>query len=172
MPNKITANHPIHRLWIMLDQTYVAASKCQEAAFAQVGLTLQQYRVLMVLDAAEHPVTITNVARWLDRNTNSISLIIDRMEKVDLVKRVRDLKDRRTLRLVMTPKGKSLFERATIYGLELMDKMKSICTEEEMETLNSLLGRLRERALEELIPEEASRSLGHDSNYGQNVPNM
>ena len=157
MPNKEAFNHPTHKLWIMLDQAYVAASKYQETEFVKVGLTLQQYRVLMVLDAAKHPVTITDVARWLDRNTNSISLIIDRMEKVDLVKRVRDLKDRRSLRLVMTAKGNGLFERATANGLELLDAMKSCCTEEEMQILTDLLGRLRKKALEGLIPEEAAR---------------
>ncbi|MDD4986062.1 MAG: MarR family transcriptional regulator [Dehalococcoidales bacterium] len=157
MPNKITANHPMHRLWIILDQTYVATSKCQEAKVARVGLTLQQYRVLMVLDAAKHPVTLTDVARWLDRNTNSISLIVDRMEKVGLVKRIRDLKDRRAIRLAMTVKGKDLFRQASIHCLELLDTVKSCCTEEEMQILVSLLGKLRGRALEELAPEEGVR---------------
>ena len=155
--DKETFHHPIHMLWILLDQTYVAASKCQEVEFAKAGLTLQQYRVLMVVDAAQQPVTVTDVARWLDRNTNSISLIIDRMEKIDLVKRVRDLKDRRSLRLVMTAKGQDLFSQATKHGLELLDTIRSCCTDEEIQTLINLLGRLREKVLEELIPEEAER---------------
>jgi DNA-binding MarR family transcriptional regulator len=157
MPNKLDFNHPTHKLWVLLDQTYVAVSKCQEAVFAKAGLTLQQYRVLMVIDFAKYPVTPTDVARWLDRNTNSISLIIDRMEKIDLVERVRDLKDRRALRLAITPKGKELFKRATAHGLELMKTMMSCCSEEEIQSLTHLLGKLRGRVLEELIPEGAAR---------------
>ena len=97
MSTDLDYDHPMHKLWIILDQTYVTVSKCQEAAFAQAGLTLQQYRVLMVIHFAKHPLTQTDIARYLDRNTNSISLIIDRMEKISLVKRVRDSKDRRAL---------------------------------------------------------------------------
>lgn len=144
MPNESAFDHPIHKVWIMLDQAYVAASRCQEAVFTKAGLTLQQYRVLMVIDAAKNPVKPTDVARRLNRNTNSISLIIDRMEKVDLVERVRDLKDRRALRLVMTAKGMELFKRATVRGLELIKTMTSCCTEGEMQVLSNLLGRLRE----------------------------
>lgn len=157
MPNQEAFDHPIHKLWIVLDQSYVAASKCQEAAITKAGLTLQQYRVLMVLNAVKYPVTITDIARWLARNPNSISLIADRMEKVALVTRVRDLKDRRSLRLVMTPKGKDLVERANAYGLELLDRIRSCCTDEEIQILTNLLGRIREQALEELIPEESAR---------------
>jgi DNA-binding MarR family transcriptional regulator len=154
MPNKLEDyhSHPMHKLWVILDQTYVAVSKCQEAAFAKAGLTLQQYRVLMVINFAKHQLTQTDVSHYLDRNTNSISLIIDRMEKIDLVKRVRDLKDRRALRLVITPTGKDLFKRATTHGLELTKTMMSCCSEEETQIVINLLEKLRARALEELIP--------------------
>jgi len=146
MPNESAFDHPIHKMWIMLDQAYVAASRCQEAVFARAGLTLQQYRVLMVIDAAQKPVKLTDVARWLNRNNNSISLIVDRMEKVNLVERVRDLKDRRALRLVMTAKGEEFFKRATVRGRELIEAMMSCCTEGEMQVLTYLLGRLSEEA--------------------------
>jgi MarR family 2-MHQ and catechol resistance regulon transcriptional repressor len=163
MPAEIDYNHPVHNLWIILDQTYVATSKCQEAAFAKAGLTLQQYRVLMVINFAQQPVTQTDMARHLDRNANSISLIIDRMEKSGLVKRVRDLKDRRALRLTMTAKGEELFKRATAYGLELEERMLSCYSEEETKLVTELLGKLRGRALAELAPKEADRDNRTDS---------
>lgn len=157
MPAKPVFGHPVHKFWILLDQTYFAASKSQETIFASAGLTLQQYRLLMVVKCAKSPVTPTDIARWLDRNTNSISLLIDRMERLDLVTRVRDLKDRRAQRLIMTPKGEKLYKQATEQGLELMEKMKDCCTEEEFQTLTSLLSKLRTNALKELMPEEAAR---------------
>ena len=157
MPTDLDYHHPIHKLWIALDQTYVAVSKCQEAVFAKAGLTLQQYRVLMVINFAKYPLTQTDVARYLDRNTNSISLIIDRMEKINLVKRVRDSKDRRALRLVITAKGKDLFKQATTHGLGLTETMRSCCSEEEIQIIINLLEKVRERAIEELTPKEAVR---------------
>lgn len=159
MPIKFALSHPILKMWILLRQTYISVSKCEEATLAKAGLTLQQYKVLMAIKYINDPVTPTEVARWLDRNTNSISLIIDRMEKDGLVKRARDLKDRRALRLVMTQKGKDLFEQATVPGWELMKRMMSCFSEEEMQTFTHLMERLRERALEELTPGESAEEV-------------
>jgi DNA-binding MarR family transcriptional regulator len=56
-------------------------------------------------------VTQTDIANWLDRDTTSITLIIDRMSKEGLVERIRDLKDRRAVRVIITPKGEEIFQQ-------------------------------------------------------------
>jgi DNA-binding MarR family transcriptional regulator len=61
------------------------------------------------------PVTVTDVAHWLDRKTNVISMLIDRMVKDGLVTRVQDMSNRRSLRLKITPKG----EQTTLTGNKL-----------------------------------------------------
>ena len=124
--------------------------KCEEAALAKVGITLQQYKVLMAIKYINDPVTPTDVARWLDRNSNSITLIIDRMEKDGLVERVRNLRDRRALRLVITLKGPEIFDQATKPGWELMKKLMFCFSEEELRTFDHLMEKLREKAFEEL----------------------
>ena len=55
-----------------------------------------------------------------------------------LVTRARDLRDRRSLRLVMTKKGKELFEQAVIPAWELVQHTMSCLSEEELQTLCSL----------------------------------
>jgi len=152
MPVKFAISDPTLKAWILLRQTYIAVSKCEEAAFAKVGITLQQYKVLMAIKYISDPVTPTDVARWLDRNSNSITLIIDRMEKDGLVERVRNLRDRRALRLVITPKGQEIFDRATKPGWELMKRLMSCFSEEELQMFDGLLEKLGEKAFEELAP--------------------
>ena len=154
MPVKFVLSDPTLKAWILLRQTYISVSKCEEAAFAKVGITLQQYKVLMAIKYINDPVTPTDVARWLDRNSNSITLIIDRMEKDGLVERVRNLRDRRALRLVITPKGQEIFDRATMPGWELMKRLMSCFSGEELQTFDRLMEKLREKASEELAPGE------------------
>jgi len=152
MPVRVALSDPIHKVWRLLRQTYILVSKCEEAILAKEGITLQQYKVLMAIKYINGPVTPTDVARWLDRNTNSITLIIDRMESGGLVKRVRNLRDRRALRLVVTRKGQAIFDQATKPGWELMKRLMSCFSEEELQTFAQLMEKLREKASEELAP--------------------
>ena len=47
----------------------------------------------------------TEMAKLLDKNTNTISTLLDRMERNGLVKKDRDTQDRRMVFAIMTPKG-------------------------------------------------------------------
>jgi len=155
MPVKFTMRHPILRAWALYHQTYNLLYRCEEVMFSKVGLTSPKYMILMAIKLINDPVTSSDIARWLDRNTNSVSLIIDRMEKDGLVKRSRDLKDRRTVRLVMTQKGKEKFEHATPPGWDLVQEMMSPLSEGELQIFANFLERVREKAFEYLNPGKA-----------------
>jgi DNA-binding MarR family transcriptional regulator len=93
-------------------------------------------------------VTPTAIANWLDRNPNSITLIIDRMEKGGLVKRVRDLEDRRAVRLIITPKGEEMYAQAGILAYKLSREILSALTEEELSTFLGIMQKIREKTFE------------------------
>jgi MarR family 2-MHQ and catechol resistance regulon transcriptional repressor len=124
MPVRFIEENSNYYSWILLHQTMDSVVKCEEAAFTGTGITPQQFSVLAAVSRIRKPVTPTDVANWLDRNLNSISLIVDRMEKDGLIKRRRDLKDRRILRLVLTAKGEKAYttalERAQSISTEIM----------------------------------------------------
>ncbi len=127
--------------------------------FAKVGITTQQHAVLIAIKYINDPVTPTDVANWLDRNTNAITLIVDRMEKYGLVKRVRNLRDRRSLRLVMTRKGGKLLKQATVPAWELVQELLSCLSEEELKTFNRIMGKVREKAFQYLYPGEVMEEI-------------
>lgn len=155
MPVKFLFDEPKHKAWLLCHQTYNLVLRCEDVVFAKVGLTTQQHAVLMAIRYIRNPVTPSDVAQWLDRNTNSISLIVDRMEKQGLVKRIRDLRDRRSLRLVMTRKGKEILDQATMIGWVLVQEILSGLTEEDLGTLSDLMERIRGKAFEHLNPGKA-----------------
>ncbi len=154
MPVKFGVDNPMLMAWHLLHQTHNSISKCEDEAFSKHGITTEQYSVLMAIKHIQPPVTPTQVGRWLDRNTNTISLIVERMVKAGLVRRIRDLRDRRSVRLVLTDDGKEIFDRATVTGLALVQEILSVLSEEQMRTLTTLLQMVREKAVDYHNPGE------------------
>ena len=116
MPVKFQFTDQRLKTWLLCHQTYDSVFKCEEAVFAKEGLTTQQHAVLIAIKYIDDPVTVSEVAHWLDRNPNGISMLVDRMVRDGLVKRTRGLRDRRAVRLSMTNKGKEILEQATMSG--------------------------------------------------------
>ncbi len=154
MPVKFALDSPMLMTWLLLHQTYNSILKCEDNVFSKHGITTEQHSVLMAIKYIEPPVTPTEVGRWLDRNTNSISPIVERMVKAGLVRRIRDLRDRRSVRLVLTSDGKEVLDRATFEGWILVQEILSRLPEEEMRTLIKPLQTVREKAIEYLNPGE------------------
>ncbi len=162
MPVKFVFDNPLFMAWMLIHQTYNMVLKCEDIVFPKAGLTTQQHAVLIAIKYINAPAKPTEIARWVDRNVNSITLITDRMEKDGLVKRARDLKDRRTLRLIMTEKGEETLARATLAGWELVQEVLSGLSEGEMRTLVSLLERVRQKAFEYSQPGQVMEDVTRD----------
>lgn len=161
MPINFKMDDPIQGAWSLLQLTNDSIVKCAETAFTKVKLTPQQFYVLAAIKNIGDPALPTDVAKWLDRNTNTITLIIDRMEKDGLVSRVRDLKDRRALRLLISARGLKLYEQATKPSHELPKIILSSLSQDELKTLIGLLGKVRQktfeyRKIEDKVASEAS----------------
>ena len=154
MPVKFGFENPFMGVWLLLHQTYNMVLKCEDQVFAKHGLTTEQHAVLLAIKYIDDPVTPTDVAQWLDQNTNSISLIVERMVKAGLVRRIRDLRDRRSVRLVITSNGKEILDRATVAGWELVQEILQL-SEEDLHALVRLLETVRGKAFEYLNPGEA-----------------
>ena len=152
MPVKFQFADQRHRTWILCHQAHNSVSRCDDAVFSKLGLSSQKHAVLMAISFIHGPPTVSAVAHWLDRNPNGISMLVDRMVKDGLVQRISDLPDRRAVRLVITRKGKDIFNQATVLGWELIQDILSCLSDEDMRTLSNLLDRMRGKAFEYLNP--------------------
>jgi DNA-binding MarR family transcriptional regulator len=142
----------IARLWRQVYQTYTLLKRCEDQIFEEYGLTTEQYAVLSALDYFNSPSKVTDIARWLERSTNSISMIVDRMVKAGLVRRARSTADRREVRVLMTSKGEAALKPATVASLEVIRKIMLPLSLEERNTLLSLLGTVKYETLRCLNP--------------------
>ena len=131
------------RLWRQMYQTYTLLKRCEDQILEGYGLTTEQYAVVSALDYFGGPTRITDIALWLERSTNSVSMIVDRMVKAGLVKRVRDRRDRRTVYVVITSKGDNALKPATVETLKIIDKIMSPLSPDEKNNLLNLLGTVK-----------------------------
>ena len=129
--------------WRQIYQTENLLRQCQDQICMEYGLTVEQYAVLIVLNYAGGTVRITDIAQWLIRSTNSITMIVDRMVKAGLVNRKRDRVDRRAVKVTATSKGNSAVKQAHMAILEFVRKIFQPLSNEDENTLSSLLGTVK-----------------------------
>lgn len=127
------------RLWRQLYRTYTLLKQCEDQVIEEHELTTEQYAVLVSISYLGEPARITDIARWLERSTNSISMIIDRMVKGGLVKRARDKRDRRVVYVSKTSKAESLLGPANTAMFGRMLEILSPIPDKDRLTLLNLL---------------------------------
>ena len=140
------------RLWYMTHRTSDWLRRCEGQVFGEYKLTKEQYAVLSTIKYLGEPVRVTDIARWLERSTNSVSMIVDRMVKIGLLRRVRDRRDRREVRVIITSKGEAILKPAILAGWEFIGKILSPLSHEDRHTLLSLLETLKYEAFKYLHP--------------------
>ena len=91
-----------------------------------LGITYPQYLVLMVLwEKDEQPVN--DIARRLVLETNTVTPLLQRMEKLGLVNRKKGKEDKRQQIVSLTKKGKALEEQAFAQVPSCMMDQLSAC---------------------------------------------
>jgi len=156
-------------VWLLCHQCHNLVIRCEEVLFSNNGVTPEQHAVLMAIKYINDPVKPTDVARWIDRRPNNISLITERMEKAGLINRIRDLPDRRSIRLVMTKKGEKILRQATISRWNLVRNILSDFSPDELQLLSGLMERVRERAFHYLQPSDTIEEVKLNENEEQNI---
>jgi DNA-binding MarR family transcriptional regulator len=139
--------------WVVFHQTHDLIIKYEDNAFGSEEITREQFLILWMMKFMDvdgkSPVTITDLTSSLIRNVNSISAIVDRMEKRGLIKKIRDLPDRRAIRLTMTEKGIQVYKSALKQDKQIRKKIISIFSDKELRTLVALLKKMKKRITEE-----------------------
>lgn len=140
-------NSPPILVWALLYQTFTAIFKETERALANAGISGPQAFALMCLKYGTSPMIPARLANYLAQESQSLTGLLDRMESQGWVRRVRDLPDRRSLRIELTEKGAAKLTQAEELGLPAMERAFSCVSEQELVQLGDTLERLRTAAL-------------------------
>jgi DNA-binding MarR family transcriptional regulator len=110
-----------------------------------IGLTMSQLRVLIILNR-ERGMTAGNLADRLGVRPSTVTGIVDRLVKQDLVERQADPDDRRVVRNLLTPHGSEVINKysrgVTDFITGIFDKLN----DEDLSLLAVALGKLNLQA--------------------------
>ncbi len=125
---------------------YTAARLTMQAYFPyfeKIGITYPQYLVLLVLWEKDHQ-PVNDIAHRLHLETNTVTPLLQRMEKQGLLTRKRGKEDSRQRIVSLTKHGKELEEKAKEIPGGLAQKLS-----DKMENINCLIAAIP--ALDQLI---------------------
>ena len=147
----------------MLYLSYTRFKNGLDRTLSEFGLTMEQYLVLVNIRYNGGPMRITDLAEWLERSTNSMSMLVDRMVKAGLLRRVRDRKDRRVVNVFLTSKAETTLEQADPASWEFDQLAMSALSDQDKLTLAELCKQVNRKMLEYLSPgTDTDAMLEHD----------
>lgn len=147
------SGNAILKLWRLMHQVRDILILCEDSIFAEYGITTEQFSVLAAVKSRDGSLRPTDLAHLLERSPNSISMLIDRMVKADLVRRTRDRKDRRVVNVYLTSKGENALKPAMPASWEFIQKILSAMPYEDIYALANQLETVKCELLGYLNPE-------------------
>ncbi len=108
---------------------------------ADAGLTVSQFGAL---EALYHlgPMTQKEIAKKILKSTGNITMVIDNLEKRELVRRERDSDDRRSFIVHLTDNGYALIDEIFPGHAQIIMKEFGVLTKKEQEQLARLCKKL------------------------------
>jgi MarR family transcriptional regulator, 2-MHQ and catechol-resistance regulon repressor len=106
-----------------------------------MGLTTAQFGVL---EAIYHlgPMCQKTVAKKLLRSGGNVTVVVDNLEKHGWVRRERQVKDRRMVKIHLTPRGRALIERVFPQHVEEIAREMGVLDAAQQEALRNLCRKL------------------------------
>lgn len=131
MTTKYEDANLVLRLWYVSHRNRALLKICEDQIYSEYNLTTEQYTVLVAIKYIGGVARLSDIARWVGRRPNSVSMMVDRMVKAGLLTRVRDRRDRRAENVSITSKAENSLKPAIRAGWEFIKKITSPLSNEE-----------------------------------------
>lgn len=104
----------------------------QMSLHKEIGLTVPQFQLLHII-AREQKARVVQLAEKLEVKSSAVTVMLDRLELLDLTARVPDENDRRAVIVTLTAKGEEVLQEAQYRSLLLLTEYLSILKPEELQ---------------------------------------
>jgi DNA-binding MarR family transcriptional regulator len=141
---------PYQRQWRTIDQAYNAIFKLTELALLPHGLSLPQLYLLGVLKDRGGTVTTGDIAEAMVKASQTVTGLVDRLERAGLVERVFDRSDRRKTLVRLRGVGERKLEEALPVATRLAKELSAVLTDQELQDLRINLEKLRRAVMNRL----------------------
>ncbi len=106
------------------------------------NITPEQFIVLKTLNKQD-AISQKELSTKLDKDQNTVKAIVDKLERKELVKRVKNDIDRRAFYLFITDKAKETIKIVEQYEKEALNNMLQNIDEDEIKILDNILTKIR-----------------------------
>jgi DNA-binding MarR family transcriptional regulator len=111
-----TAEDEDQDLWLLLTHARYALFRAREKELQRYGISPEQASLLFTVQAMGNKATPVALSRHLLRQPHTVSALIDRMAKRDLIRKVKDFDHKNWVRVEITEKGQNAYEQSTKRG--------------------------------------------------------
>jgi len=137
-----------HDLYLLFGRTYYLVRRTRERELQRYELTPEQTLLLFFVKTMEEKATPAEISRIVFRKPHTVSSIVDRMEKLGLLKKSRDKKYKNRIRVEITEKGEEYYQLSAKRGP--IHRILSVLDTEDREVFKKLLEKIAEKAADEL----------------------
>ena len=123
---------------------YDKLSSWEHSVVKDSGLSPAQMHTIEVIGHHKN-LMMRELADRLGITTGTLTVAVDRLEKLSMVKRMPHEHDRRSWLIVLTEKGKQMYEQHNKYHEEFTQEIAHDLTNKEIETLYQLMDRVLQR---------------------------
>lgn len=114
--NNVQVEQDIYR---MLTKTFILLDDCDRRFFANYGLNTRQFWALQHLDG-QQGCSMVDLSRVLFTDKSNVTGIVDRLERLNLVTRTPDSRDRRVMLITLTAEGQQLRDKVSTQHQDLV----------------------------------------------------
>ena len=146
MTSRIIRDEKFEIFWLWVQTSY-AMDNARAKELSKSNLTQAEAAVLFAIHAIGNEARPVDLAVWLHRKRHTITSILNRMERLGRVRRVKDSKNRNITRVILTKEGNRALSEAM--KRKSIHKMLDCFSNEEQQQLKRLIFKLRYKAFEE-----------------------
>jgi len=144
MPSERDTRAALH-LWVALNRASASIYVHLHQQVEAHGLTLTEFGVLEAL-LHKGPLPLGEIGDLVLLTSGSMTYVVDKLERRNLLQRRRSQEDRRVLYAELTPEGETLIQAAFAEHAALLGDLMTSLTRGEKREAAALLGRLRQAA--------------------------
>lgn len=137
-------HHASLRLWLrLLSCTTLVEDSIRQQLREQFDISLSRFDLMAQLERHSEGLTMGELSRRMMVSGGNITVIVDQLEKEQLVQRQIAAKDRRSFRVLLTPSGHKAFAGMASAHEAWVVGLFSGLSERQQQQLNTLLGHLK-----------------------------
>jgi DNA-binding MarR family transcriptional regulator len=106
-------------LWTLLQRARSVVARARNLELAQFGVTIEQMSILHSLVINGGSASVDEIAANIVRQKNSVTTIINRMVKLDLVK-IEKSKTNKKYLIILTPKSQGIMDTVPRHSIEMI----------------------------------------------------